>query len=427
MRTFFALLLFLLSLNLNALTLEQARTEAQDHYPLVKNYNLLQLTEEYTLSNAQKAWLPQVSGSLQGNWQSAVASYPDVLKNMLQQNGLDVRGMSNFSYKAAIDVSQMIWDGGRVKAQKDIARAQTRENILSDDVELYQVQARVDDLFFSILLLQQQGTAVDATIELLRANLDCMQVMVDNGAAMVSDADAIQAELLSAKQQKLTINSAREAYSDVLGLYIGHPIDDQLSEPAPAPAPASANFNWRPESQLLSARKQTLQAQEEQIKVQTRPTLSAMAQGYFGYPGLNFMEAMMNRDPKFSATIGVSLNWPINQLYTKKNSLRQLQAAQDRLDVAQEVFDFNSQVQATQQRREIDKLRQLALTDEEILNLRIRVRQAAEARLTEGIIEPTDLLLKITDEKNARISANSRRIEYIQSTYNLSHTYNSSK
>lgn len=135
----------------------------------------------------------------------------------------------------------------------------------------------------------------------------------------------------------------------------------------------------------------------------------------------------MNRDPKFCATIGIALNWPINQLYTKKNSLRQLQAAQDRLDVAQEVFDFNSQVQATQQRREKDKLRQLSLTDEEILNLRIRVRQAAEARLTEGIIEPTDLLLKITDEKNARISANSRRIEYIQSTYNLSHTYNSSK
>ncbi|MCC8114680.1 MAG: TolC family protein [Bacteroidales bacterium] len=407
--------------------MEQARAEAQDHYPLVKDYNLLQLTEEYTLSNAQKAWLPQASGSLQGNWQSAVASYPDVLKNMLQQNGLDIRGMSHFSYKAAIDVSQMIWDGGRIKAQKDIARAQTRENILSDDVELYQVQARVDDLFFSILLLQQQGTAVDATIELLRANLERMQAMVDNGAAMVSDADAIKAELLSAQQQKLTIQSTREAYSEILGIYLGHPVTGQLSEPAPAAAPTSNSFDWRPESQLLTARKQTLQAQEEQIKAQTRPTLSAMAQGYFGYPGLNFMEAMMNRDPKFCATIGIALNWPINQLYTKKNSLRQLQAAQDRLDVAQEVFDFNSQVQATQQRREKDKLRQLSLTDEEILNLRIRVRQAAEARLTEGIIEPTDLLLKITDEKNARISANSRRIEYIQSTYNLSHTYNSSK
>jgi len=133
---------------------------------------------------------------------------------------------------------------------------------------------------------------------------------------------------------------------------------------------------------------------------------------------------MMNRDPNFNALIGVKATWNIASLYTKKNRLKQLATARERIEVGRDVFKFNTSLQATQQRNEIKRLRDIAERDGKIVELRRRVRVASEARLREGVVEPTDLLLRITEEKNANIAANSHRIEYLKAVYELKSTLN---
>lgn len=407
-----------------ALTLQEARQLAVDNYPLVRDYDLIALTERYTLQNAAKAWLPQVEVGAQATWQTDVSAYPDVLKEMLSQRGMDLKGMSPWQWKAQVDVHQVIWDGGRIKASQDVAKREAEEDRLSNEVELYRLRGHIDDIYFSLLLLSQQGEAIRSSIALLQANLDRVNSLVVNGAAMQSDADAIEAELLSTKQQLVSVQSAMKAYRKILALYVGARADEELEEPTPVMLPSANDSRMRPEQRLMSARQETLLARQSQVRKESMPQIGAFAQGYFGYPGMNFMESMMNRDPSFNAMLGVSVSWNIGSLYTRKNKLLSLQAAADRVDVSRRVFEFNTDVQATQYRTEIDRLREISESDKAIVELRGRVRNASEARLREGIVEPTDLLLRITDEKNALISANSHRIEYLKAIYQLQNTLN---
>lgn len=407
------------TLQASSLTLPEARKLAEENYPLMRDYGLIALTERYTVENAAKAWLPQAGAGAQATWQTGVAAYPDVLREMLQQRGLDLKGMGKFQWKAQVEVQQTIWDGGRIKAAQDVARHEAREEMLSNEVELYQLRSRVDDIYFALMLLSRQSDAIANSMQLLRANLDRVRTLVRNGAAMQSDADAIEAELLSTGQQLTSIEASMEAYRTILRLYIGERASEALEEPSYIPLPTDNDSSLRPEQRLLTARQRTFEAKAVQVRKETMPQIGAFAQGYFGYPGMNFMEAMMNRDPSFNAMVGVSLSWNIGSLYTRRNKLLSLQAASERAEVARSVFEVNTDIQAAGQRAEVERLRRISDSDQAIVELRARVRNASEARLREGIVEPTDLLMRITDEKNAVISANTHRIEYLKALYQL--------
>ena len=408
----------------NALTLHEARGLARENYPLISDYDLIALTERYSVENAAKAWLPQLGVGAHATWQTDVAAYPDALKEMLDQRGLEIKGIDKLQWKAQLDINQTIWDGGRIKAARETARREAEESRLSNEVELYQLRDRIDEIYFGVLLLEQQAQAIEASLSLLQANLDKVNSLVRNGAAMQSDADAIEAEKLTTAQQLISVNSSAKAYRAVLALYVGERAGEPFEEPDTPLLPSADNCDNRPEQRLMSARQATLGARQAEVKSLSMPQIGAFAQGYFGYPGMNFMEAMMNRDPSFNAMVGVSLSWNISSLYTRGNNLRSLQAAADRIEVARKVFDFNTRVQATGQRAELRRLHDISESDKEIVTLRQRVRNASEARLREGIVEPTDLLLRIAEEKNAMIAANSHRIEYLKAAYKLQNTLN---
>ena len=106
------------------LTLDSCRLLARNHYPEIRRYDLVRQTEEYTLSNARREWLPQLSLSAQATWQTAVPAFPDALTGMLTQYGVGMPGMNKDQYKVQLEVTQTIWDGGKSAADKRIAEAE---------------------------------------------------------------------------------------------------------------------------------------------------------------------------------------------------------------------------------------------------------------------------------------------------------------
>ena len=179
------------------MTLDECRRLAREHYPEIRQYDLVRRTEEYTLSNARRAWLPQLSLAAQATWQTEVPSFPNALAGMLAQQGIDMPGMNKDQYKAALELNQTLWDGGKSEADKRIARAEAAEQARSADVDLYALQGRVDNLFFGILLLDERIAQTRLTLDLLRSNLEKVRALQRNGVAMQSDADAVEAELLT--------------------------------------------------------------------------------------------------------------------------------------------------------------------------------------------------------------------------------------
>ena len=404
-------------------SLEECRHLAREHYPEIRQYDLIALTEQYNLSNAARAWIPQVTLSGQASYQSATPTYPEAFNTILQANGVEMAGVSKDQYKVAVDVSQHIWDGGKSKADKAIAEAEAEEQRSRVDVSLYDLRSRVDNLYFGILLLDERKAQTEALIEVLASNLARLQTYYKNGVAMQADVDAVEAELLTARQTLSQVESSRMSYRRMLEVFIGQSLADEKLE-RPAMQQLQSRTSARPELALFEAQEGKLEAQRKAINASLMPRFSAFAQGYYGYPGLDMFKSMVSSAWTPNAVIGVRMSWNIGALYTKKNNLEKLNAAEKQIAVQRDVFLFNTQMQITQDDGEIARLRQAIADDSRIVELRRRVRMAAESQLENGVIDATDLLRKITDETSASLARSTHEIELLQATYRLKTTLN---
>jgi outer membrane protein TolC len=404
-------------------SLEECRRLAREHYPAIRQYDLIAQTEQYNLSNAARAWIPQVALSGQATYQSATPTYPEAFKTILQANGIEMAGIHRDQYKVSIDVSQHIWDGGKSRADKAIAKAEAEEQRSRVDVSLYDLQSRVDNLYFGILLLDERKAQTEVLIELLASNLARLQTYYKNGVAMQADVDAVEAELLAARQTLGQVESSRMSYRRMLEIFIGQPLTaDKLERPAMQQL--QSRTLARPELALFEAQESILTAQRKAINVSLMPRFSAFAQVYYGYPGLDMFKSMVSSDWSFNAIAGVRVSWNIGAFYTKRNNLEKLNAAEKQIAVQRDVFLFNTQMQTTQDDCEIARLRQAITDDSRIVELRRRVRMAAESQLKNGVIDATDLLRKISDETAAALARSIHEIELLQSIYRLKTTLN---
>lgn len=405
------------------LTLDECRRLAREHYPEIRQYDLIRQTAEYTLSNARRAYLPQLSLTAQATWQTAVTDFPDALKNMLTQQGIAIPGLNKDQYKVMLELNQTIWDGGKSGADKQVAHAESAEQQRSTDVDLYALEGRVDDLYFGILLLDERIGQIRLTLELLRSNFDKVRSLQRNGVAMQSDADAVEAELLSVNQQLIQVEASRDSYRRMLAVFIGRELDAERLVRPDAAEPAAAEPD-RPELALFDAKIDKFAAQETLVKSSTRPRFGLFAQGYYGYPGLNFMQDMLSSDWSWNAVVGVRMSWNFGGYYTRKNSLGKLRTAQRQVEVQRDVFLFNTRLQTTEESGEIVRLRRALADDDRIVALRRSVREAAESKLRNGVIDTNDLLGKITDEAAAATARSAREIELLKAIYELKHTIN---
>ena len=65
-------------------TLDSCQRLARENYPLIRQYGIVEQTEEYSLKNASMAYVPQLSLSGQATYQSDVVSFPDAFQEMFR-------------------------------------------------------------------------------------------------------------------------------------------------------------------------------------------------------------------------------------------------------------------------------------------------------------------------------------------------------
>lgn len=424
-RYLLAILLTLsVSLGLAAqVTIEQCVNLAQENYPLIKKYNLLNSLNEINLSDINKSWLPQINVYAQGNVQNATPSFPDRLSGMLKQMGTDISGLNEWQYKIGADLNQTIWDGGSSKARREIERTQHAEKQAALDVQLYAVKERVESLFFGILLIDEQAKQIMASIDLLQDNLQKLRSMLKNGIAMQCDADMVEAQYLATSQQLIQARSMAESYRRLLEIYIGESLAGRELIMPDAVIPGDLVPN-RPEQKLFNAQLLANDALRNNITSSIMPQIGLFAQAYYGYPGYDYFENMMNRNPSFNILAGVKISWNIGAFYTKKNSNQKLKLAAGEISADRETFLFNTSLETQSQVDNINELKAVIKEDGRIVELRANVRRAAESQLDNGTIDATALLTKITDEKQARLNAAYHEIQLLQSIYKLKHTVN---
>lgn len=401
-------------------TLEECQQMAQENYPLIKRYDLIQQTTDYNVGNIAKGWLPQVSALAQASYQSDVMTLPDALQGMLTQQGYDVKGLKKDQYRIGVDVNQTVWDGGAINSQKQVTRLQGEVQTAQTDVDLYAIRQRVNDLYFGILLMDERLRLNDELQTLLQSNLDKLSAMLKHGTAMQSDVNLVKVEKLKAVQQATELTSSRQSLLRMLGLFIGKEVTN-VTMPAEILVAAE---NKRPELRLFDNQLRLVDAQEQLLNSRMMPRLSVFAQGFYGYPGYDQFDAMFNHNWKLNGMVGVRVTWNIGALYTNKNDRAKLKVQRDFIETGRETFLFNNELQQIQQNEGISKYRRLIAEDGEIIDLRGQVRRSAESKLTHGIIDINNLIQEITRENQARIDMSTHKVLMLKEMYDLEFTTN---
>lgn len=396
---------------------------AREHYPAVAQYGLLDKVARFNLANAAKVWLPQGSVSAQVSWQNEVAALPDILTSILTQQGMDYPGLGKTQYRVGADVTQQIWDGGRAKANRRTIVTGAAVDRHSIDVQLYDVEGRVEEIYFSILLLDERIRRTDKSIALVDSTFRQVRSMLAEGVAMSSDCDQIEARLLGLKQQKTQLAATRGSFLDVLALFIGEHVGERNLVLPPDEELAVAD-PVHPQLRLFDARISDIMSQEAVVKASTLPAIGAFVSGYYGYPGYNMFRNMQSRDMSVNFMAGVKVSWNFGALYTRNNSMAKLRQQRDRIEVERSTFLLNNDMAATESMRQIEALRDVMVHDERIVELRRSVTAAARSQLRNGIIDTTALLSKITDEELAENDLVQHRIELTKALYNLNHIRN---
>lgn len=401
-------------------TLRECQMAAEQNYPLIRQYDLIGKTTGLTVENIGKGWLPQVSALVQASYQSDVAAWPEQMQTMLQQMGVELDGLKKDQYRIGIDVQQTVYDGGALNSQKEITRRQGALQEAQTEVTLYQVRRRVNEMYFALLLTDEQIRLNSDLLELLSANEKKLEAMFRRGTAAESDYNAVKAERLNVAQQATNLQSQRRTLTMMLSTFCGIEVKNATKPAADMGNASSA----RPELKAIDAQLQLADAQEKALNAALMPRFSVFAQGYYGYPGLNMFKDMTGRQWSLNGIVGARLSWNIGALYTRKNDKAKLQLQRDFAVNSRDVFLFNNNLEQLQQNENIDRFRRLMADDEEIIRLRQSVRKAAESKLEHGIIDVNDLVREINAENNARVQLSIHETEMLKALYDLKFTTN---
>ena len=413
--------LTMLPLSLFAQTLEECQRAAEQNYPLIRQYALIEKTTELTVSNIGKGWLPQVTATAQATYQSDVASFPDQLQAIYQQMGLQMKGLSKNQYRVGIDINQTIYDGGAISGQKAIAREQGNVQTAQNEVNLYQIRKRVNEMYFSLLLLDDQLQLNKDLQELFADNERKLTSMVKSGTAAESDLKNVKAERLNVIQQATTLASHKRMLQTMLSTFCGIEVNTVSK---PAVEQASQQTTQRPEIRLFDAQLRLSDAQEKALDAAIMPKLGVFAQGFYGYPGYNMFEDMMRHNWSLNGMVGARLTWNIGALYTRKNDKAKIQLQRELTESNRDIFLFNTNLEQIQQNEEIARYQKLMADDEEIISLRSSVRKAAESKLSHGIIDVNDLIREINQENAAKLQLSMHEIEMLKQIYDNKYTLN---
>lgn len=401
----------LVHLSTPALTLDEARQMAHDNYPAIRQYALLEQSRDYTLDNVAKAWLPQVSA------QAGATAFTDIVKQNTQMKMMGM-SMENWAAGASVTIRQNVYDGGQTAAQKEVATAQHNVQQHQLDVTMYAINERIDQLFFGILLLDEQTMQNSLLQKDLQNSEQTVRSMIKGGIANQTDLDVVFVERLKAEQQRETLLASRKAYLRMLGIFVGRELKE--SEPIVRPAPITPSGQWgtcRPEMEYYASQALLLDAQRRQLDTKLRPTVSLFGMGTVH----SRVGDLVNNGMLMG---GVTLAWNIGALYTRRNDIRQLEVKRAMNESQRETFLFQNRLQNEETDGNIVSMQRQIAQDEEIVSMRERIRSKAESKVKLGTESISELVRDINAVSMARAQKALHETELLREMYRLKNINN---
>lgn len=387
------------------ITLEKCQAMAEENYPLIQQYDLIEKSNEFNLHNANKAYLPQLDVTLIGGVIEGLPSF--------SLPGAETES-SNLKMISLISLNQTIWDGGITKAKKEIIQATTEISNADVQVSLYAIQERVNNLYFGILLIDENLKQLEIFKSTLERNYKRVEAAIENGIAFNSDLDEIMVEVINADQKVTDLNYNKAAYLNMLSVMIGEQIDETqtLIRPEVQEMFIAASIN-RPELKVFQNQENLITSKSKIDKAMIYPKIGVLATGVFIQPGVDFgLEKIKN-----VMVAGVSVNWSLGGLYKNNNNKKLTELDLQKVNVNRETFLFNTNLELTQTEMELEKYQVLVDQDKELVEIKNRIKSAYDVKYENGICTMSELLDKVNDESLANQTLITHEIQYLMKAY----------
>lgn len=403
--TLFVLIVIVLNNIYGQISLEYCQIEAKKNYPLVKKYDLIEQSKEYSLSNANSMYYPQLS----------ITAIAGMVDGMPEINLPGQESTSNdYNLISMIQVNQNIWDGGITSSNKDIIKAESAIESADLDISFNKLEERVNNIYFGILLINENINLLKIYQDNLNRNLKNINTAVENGTAYKSDIDEVEVQLLKNDQKETELKFNRKAYLDMLSVLIGKTINDnEVFEMPESDNSIISLAIKRPELSLFKNQQKLVQAKYDMSQTSLSPKIGLMGIGIFIEPGINFATSEITR----LMVGGLNLSWEIGGLYKSSNNNQLTQIGLEKVNSIQETFLFNTKIELGQSEREIEKIKILIEKDVEIVRLKESIKNSYEVKYKNGVSTMSELLNKINDENLAKQDKALHKIQYLMASY----------
>lgn len=401
------------------ITIEECYQKAQDNYPAIEQYDLIEKSKNYNLENASKGYLPQITFSAKASYQSDVTKLP-IDMSQLGINGIQVPELSKDQYGITLDVNQTIWDGGQIKYQKEYIKSKANVQRKNLQVNIYSINARVNQIYFGILLADAQIKQNSLLKEYLNSSYNKVEAYVKNGIAHQADLDAIKIDQLKADQNEIEYSSTRKAYIAMLSKLTGCNFTAETEFVRPdMQRPASSEVK-RWELDLYKSQIQEYEIENKKITADLYPKIGLFITGGYGKPGLDMLENKFS--PYYMA--GIRFTWNIGNFYSLKNNRKLVRNNIDMVVNQQKSFLFNLDMELIQKNIVVDKYFDKLKYDDEIIRLKKSVRETSETKIAGGTISGTDLMQDVNAEHTAKQDKVLHEIQLLLAIYDLKYTTN---
>lgn len=388
------------------LSLEECYSLTRQNYPLVKQLELISKTAAYSVENAAKGYLPQFNISGQASYQS------DVTKIPIQIPGMNVPQLSKDQYRLSAEGTQVLFDGGVIRQQKEAINTNALVENQKLEVELYKLKERVNQLFFGVLLIDAQLKQNELLAKDIQLGIDRAKANVANGIAFKSSLNILKAELLKVNQKNIEQKFTRKGYIEVLSLFVHKILTEDIVLQKPEQPVVQTEIH-RPELNLYKQQRNSLDVKERAIAARNLPKFNLFLQGGIGKPGLN----MLNNSMESFAISGLRMSWPLSGFYTSKKERAIIDINRKEIDLQKESFLLNTNFVVKQQDSEIDKQTNLLNSDDEIIALRASIKETSAAQLENGVINTSDYLREVNAEDQARQGKIMHQIQLLMAQY----------
>jgi outer membrane protein TolC len=395
----------------DTLYLYECHRSAIENHPYYRQKDLYSQSNELRTKNHAANWYPSLDLNGKYTWQNEVVELPfptDIIP------GFETPLMPHYNYKLSLDIQQTIYDGGLTKSSKKVEASTLLVNQQQVEVSLNQLKDRVNQLYFYILLLQQQERSIQLKLDELKEKLTVIESGVKNEIFLDADLDIMKAEILKMNQLLSETDITKSSVFQMLGDLTSMDIQEGAVLAMPSMDVTVTVEIPRPEQVLYDLKILNLDASMDLVSKQRHPKAYVFGSFAYGNPGLNFFKDEF----RGFYVLGAGLKWNIWDWSKTSRSKQDINIQQEIVRSQKAAFDKNLQIQLAEKLAEISKFEEAVRRDKEIVLLRTKISRSAASQLENGVITPTAYITELNAETEARIRLETHKIQLVQAKVN---------